>query len=131
ARIVERGQALVRLGVVPSASGLVTQAMSTYGPVVHGQLAAELRDQPSSVLVDELREGQIDLAVVAITDPPSGLEVTELFDDPLVLVLPRDHALASSSAIGWRQLAHERLAMFVSGSVSTLAGAQFARMDHE
>lgn len=134
ARIVERGQALVRLGVVPSASGLVTQALSGYAPVAEGRVAVELRDQPSSVLVGELRDGQLDLAVVAVTDPPSGLEVTELFEDPLVLVLPDGHALAQADEVGWRQLARERLVMFASGSVSALAGpasAQFARVEQE
>ncbi len=134
ARIVERGQALVRLGVVPSASGLVTQALSGYAPVAEGRVAVELRDQPSSVRVGELRDGQLDLAVVAVTDPPSGLEVTELVEDPLVLVLPDGHALAQADEVGWRQLARERLVMFASGSVSALAGpasAQFARVEQE
>lgn len=134
ARIVERGQALVRLGVVPSASGLLTQALSGYAPVAEGQVAVELSDQPSSVLVGELRDGQLDLAVVAVTDPPSGLEVTELFEDPLVLVLPSGHVLTQAAEVGWRQLTRERLVMFASGSVSALAGpasAQFARVEQE
>lgn len=134
AQILVSGQALLRLGVVPSAAALVTEALQTHPPVASGELKVDLLDLPSSALLDELRQGRIDLAVVALTEPPAGLAVTELFEDPLVLVLPRGHALAEGTEVAWRQLRQERLVLFASGSVSELAGpasAQFARIERE
>jgi LysR family hydrogen peroxide-inducible transcriptional activator len=134
AQIMASGQALVRLGVVPSAAALVTEALQAHPPVASGELKVDLLDLPSSALLEELRQGRIDLAVVALTEPPAGLDVTELFEDPLVLVLPRSHALADGAEVAWRQLRHERLVLFASGSVSELAGpasAQFARIERE
>ncbi len=67
---VQRGRAFVRVGVIPSASGRVTAAASEFLETGRREVEIAWRDAPSTVLLAELRSGQLDMAVAAITEPP-------------------------------------------------------------
>jgi len=128
---VQRGRAYVRVGVIPSASARVAAAASEFLQT-EGRREVELswRDAPSNTLLSELRSGQIDMAVAAITEPPGGLTCIDLFRDPLVLVVRRDHPLAAAGDASWEAIGKERLVLFESGSMPALgnpARAQFAQ----
>ncbi|EJE53159.1 transcriptional regulator [Acidovorax sp. CF316] len=139
---VQRGRALVRIGVIPSASARVVAAVGEFlqeedqqqragAPAQRSRMDLAWRDAPSTTLLAEVRSGQLDLAIAAITEPPGSLVCTDLFRDPLVLVLRRDHALAQANKpVAWQDIGHERLALFESGSMPALgesARAQFAQ----
>ena len=141
---VQRGRALVRIGVIPSASARVVAAVGEFLAEEEAQqqdaaapaqqrsrMDLAWRDAPSTTLLAEVRSGQLDLAIAAITEPPGSLVCTDLFRDPLVLVLRRDHALArADKPVAWQDIGHERLALFESGSMPALgesARAQFAQ----
>jgi LysR family hydrogen peroxide-inducible transcriptional activator len=130
---VQRGRAFVRIGVIPSASARVAAAASEFlKSGERGEREVELawRDAPSNTLLAELRSGQLDMAVAAITEPPGGLACIDLFRDPLVLVVRRDHALAAAGDAHWEAIGKERLVLFESGSMPALgnpARAQFAQ----
>ena len=141
---VQRGRALVRIGVIPSASARVVAAVGEFLAEEEAQqqdaaapaqqrsrMDLAWRDAPSTTLLAEVRSGQLDLAIAAITEPPGSLACTDLFRDPLVLVLRRDHALArADKPVAWQDIGHERLALFESGSMPALgesARAQFAQ----
>jgi LysR family hydrogen peroxide-inducible transcriptional activator len=130
---VQRGRAFVRIGVIPSASARVAAAASEFlKSGERGEREVELawRDAPSNTLLAELRSGQLDMAVAAITEPPGGLACIDLFRDPLVLVVRRDHALAAAGDAQWEAIGKERLVLFESGSMPALgnpARAQFAQ----
>lgn len=128
---VQRGRAFVRVGVIPSASGRVASAVAEF---TDGGKARDVefawRDAPSNTLLAEVRSGQLDMAVAAITEPPGGLVCVDLFRDPLVLVVRRDHPLAHAVEANWEALGSERLVLFESGSMPALgdpARAQFAQ----
>ncbi|MDM0034545.1 LysR family transcriptional regulator [Variovorax sp. J22P271] len=128
---VQRGRAFVRIGVIPSASARVAAAVAAFvgGGAPHG-IEFAWRDAPSNVLLAEVRSGQLDLAVAAITEPPGGLACVDLFRDPLVLVVRRDHPLAAAGGTDWEAIGGERLVLFESGSMPALgdpARAQFAQ----
>lgn len=128
---VRRGRAFVRIGVIPSASGAVTGAVKEFLQEGGRELELAWRDAPSTTLLAEVRSGQLDFAVAAITEVPGGgLASVELFRDPLVLVLRHDHALASLQEVSWEAIGSERLVLFESGSMPALgnpARAQFAQ----
>ncbi|MGJ7507736.1 LysR family transcriptional regulator [Variovorax sp. GT1P44] len=128
---VQRGRAFVRVGVIPSASGRVASAVADFmGRSAAREVEFAWRDAPSNTLLAEVRSGQLDMAVAAITEPPSGLVCVDLFRDPLVLVVRRDHPLAQAGEANWEALGNERLVLFESGSMPALgdpARAQFAQ----
>ncbi|MDN8613945.1 LysR family transcriptional regulator [Variovorax ginsengisoli] len=128
---VQRGRAFVRIGVIPSASARVAASVAAFvgGDAQHGVEFA-WRDAPSNALLAEVRSGQLDLAVAAITEPPGGLVCIDLFRDPLVLVVRRDDPLAAAGGADWEAIGGERLVLFESGSMPALgdpARAQFAQ----
>ncbi|WP_198087414.1 LysR family transcriptional regulator [Variovorax sp. E3] len=127
---VQRGRAFVRVGVIPSASARVAAAAGEFLATGPREVELSWRDAPSNTLLAELRSGQIDMAVAAITEPPGGLTCIDLFRDPLVLVVRRDHALAAAGDAHWEAIGKERLVLFESGSMPALgnpARAQFAQ----
>lgn len=128
---VQRGRAFVRIGVIPSASARVAAAVADFiGSDASPGVEFAWRDAPSNALLTEVRSGQLDLAVAAITEPPGGLVCADLFRDPLVLVVRRVHPLASAGSADWETIASERLVLFESGSMPALgdpARAQFAQ----
>ena len=127
---VQRGRAFVRIGVIPSASARVAAAASEFLQGDPREVELAWRDAPSNTLLAELRSGQLDMAVAAITEPPGGLTCIDLFRDPLVLVVRRDHALAAAGDANWEAIGKERLVLFESGSMPALgnpARAQFAQ----
>ena len=132
---VQRGRSFVRIGVIPSASARLVAAVGQFlegaGAGVHRDIDLAWRDAPSTTLLAEVRSGQLDMAVAAITEPPGSLTCIDLFLDPLVVVLRRDHALArAGKQATWQEIGRERLALFESGSMPALgesARAQFAQ----
>jgi LysR family hydrogen peroxide-inducible transcriptional activator len=128
---VQRGRAFVRVGVIPSASARVAAVVSEFlGQGGQREVELAWRDAPSTTLLAELRSGQLDMAVAAITEPPNGLICIDLFRDPLVLVVRRDHPLAAAGDANWEAIGKERLVLFESGSMPALgnpARAQFAQ----
>jgi LysR family hydrogen peroxide-inducible transcriptional activator len=127
---VQRGRAFVRIGVIPSASARVAAAAGEFLQGDPREVELAWRDAPSNTLLAELRSGQLDMAVAAITEPPGGLTCIDLFRDPLVLVVRRDHALAAAGDANWEAIGKERLVLFESGSMPALgnpARAQFAQ----
>jgi len=132
---VQRGRAFVRVGVIPSASARVVAAVGQFlqgaGTRVQRDIDLAWRDAPSTALLAEVSSGQLDMAIAAITEPPGSLACIDLFRDPLVVVLRREHALVrAGEQAAWQEIGHERLALFQSGSMPALgesARAQFAQ----
>ncbi|QWF83618.1 LysR family transcriptional regulator [Amycolatopsis sp. CA-230715] len=83
-----------------------------------------LREGLSPALLNAVARGRIDFAVVTSPgEPPPGVELTALLDDPLFLAVPRSHPLASSPGVGASELRTQR---WIAGSAdpgSTLLGA--------
>lgn len=128
--VVQRGRALVRVGVIPSASTRLAAAVNAFKPADGPPVEFVWRDAPSTMLMQEVREGRLDLALAAITEPPGGLTCIDLFQDPLVLVVRSDHPLAREGQATWKAIGHERLVLFESGSMPALgepARAQFSQ----
>jgi DNA-binding transcriptional LysR family regulator len=78
----------------------------------HPGVEVSITEGMPSELVDRIRGGDLDLAVVfdfpqAGEDRGEGLEFHHLLDDPLDLVLPADHALANAKTVAYADLAGE------------------------
>ena len=55
-------------------------------------------------LVEQVRDGELDVAFVATTDHLTGMTRTELGRRPLVLLCPPEHPLARSARVDWEDL---------------------------
>jgi LysR family hca operon transcriptional activator len=96
------------------AIGFLTGYEMDWLPAVMGLLRAELpgievviHSQDSPDLAAGLIRGKIDLAFLRPEKQASGLKFRPLRKDPLLVVMPRDHALAARTSIRPQDLAGE------------------------
>jgi DNA-binding transcriptional LysR family regulator len=78
----------------------------------HPGVEIAIKEGMPSALVELLRAGDLDLAVVfdfpqAGENRGEGLELIQLLDDPLDVVVPRDHPLAKKDRVRFADLADE------------------------
>jgi DNA-binding transcriptional LysR family regulator len=78
----------------------------------HPAIRVSITEGMPSTLVDTLRAGDLDLAIVfdftqAGEDRGESLEVHHLLDDPFDAVVPADHTLAKASEVAYSDLADE------------------------
>ncbi|MDX6719982.1 MAG: hypothetical protein QOJ63_2236 [Solirubrobacteraceae bacterium] len=111
--IIELRAGLVRLGASPAAQvGLIPRALVTFR-ARHPAVDVELNEAEPPLLIDHLRSGTIDLAIVYTvpgSDHPFKPPITlrALGDDPLVVVLAATHRMARRRAVRLADLAGER-----------------------
>ena len=104
-------------------------AMHTMGPVDvslalaifherHPSVELTVREQSSEELAEMLRADELDLAFLSVTEriESHGLGLHQLFNEELVVILPRDHRLGSRRRIRMPELAGEVLISYREGA---------------
>ena len=82
------------------------------------QIEIALREDVTDLMLAGLREGELDVALVHLTDPAPGadLEVEPLFDDELALAVAPHHRLAASAHARLSDVRDEPFISFRPGS---------------
>ena len=101
----------LRVGAFATAdAALVPRAMATF----HGtypSVVLSLAEALTPVLLTQLRDGELDLAVISekAGQPldTDGLELTHLLDDPMLVAVPREHRLAKRRTVRYTDLAED------------------------
>jgi DNA-binding transcriptional LysR family regulator len=76
------------------------------------QVQVRLHEGFTTTLIEHLRRGEIDLAVVRDGEPTAGLDATDLATEPFVAVLPTDHPRARDTTLGAGALRHDPFVFF-------------------
>jgi DNA-binding transcriptional LysR family regulator len=99
--------------------GFMSAAIYTLLPQVLREFAArspqvklELRELAIPVQLEALRKGDIDVGFVRPPIADAALEVETVLSEPLVVALPRGHALAKLNRVSARRLKEEPFVMF-------------------
>ncbi|MFB9378279.1 LysR family transcriptional regulator [Kineococcus gynurae] len=71
----------------------------------HPEVEITFRQAGSHALLELVRDGELDLAVVATTEHLGALPRTEVGREPLILLTPPGHPLAARAEVGWDDLA--------------------------
>lgn len=66
-------------------------------------------------LLELLRQGEIDAALVALPLPDTGFMVRELYDEPFVVAIPQGHAWSGRTSIDSEELKNETMLLLGSG----------------
>jgi DNA-binding transcriptional LysR family regulator len=83
----------------------------------HPGVAVTVREDVAFTLLDQLREGGLDLVMGLVdADALEGVEGVRLIDEELVVVAPLDHPLARAKRVPVRRLAGEPLVIYSTGS---------------
>ena len=79
------------------------------------QMPLMLQENFTVKLLEMLRTGEIDCAILAEPFPDTGLAMAALYDEPFVAAVPRTHALAKLSSVTAEQLKSETMLLLGTG----------------
>ena len=105
----------LRLGVI------YTIAPYLLPPLVHKvieltpQMPLLLQEQLTVKLLEMLRNGELDVAVLAEPFPDHGLATAALYDEPFVVAVPRGHRLAQGEPVHTEQIRDETMLLLGTG----------------
>jgi LysR family hydrogen peroxide-inducible transcriptional activator len=143
-REAESIRGIARAAVDPEAGSLRMGLFPTLAPYLLPHVVPELHarfrrlelllvEEKTEVLLQRLRDGRLDVAVLALPVHDEGLHVEPLFSEDFLLAVPADHALASSEEpVAPSVLADQHVLLLEEGhclreqalSVCRLAGAE-------
>lgn len=79
------------------------------------QMPLMLQENFTARLLEMLRTGEIDCAIMAEPFPDTGLAVAPLYDEPFLIAVPSTHPLASREAISAQELKRETMLLLGTG----------------
>jgi LysR family transcriptional regulator, hydrogen peroxide-inducible genes activator len=79
------------------------------------QMPLMLQENFTAKLLDMLRMGELDCAIMAEPFPDTGLAVAPLYDEPFVAAVPAGHALAQRESISAEELKAETMLLLGTG----------------
>jgi LysR family transcriptional regulator, hydrogen peroxide-inducible genes activator len=127
--VIEQAQAIKEIakrGKDPLNGALKLGIIYTIGPyllpelVKHAiedvpQMPLMLQENFTTRLVEMLRTGELDCAVMAEPFPDAGLAVAALYDEPFMVAVPATHALAHHASISAEALKRETMLLLGTG----------------
>ncbi|MBL8891763.1 MAG: LysR family transcriptional regulator [Planctomycetaceae bacterium] len=94
----------IRIGAIPTIAPYFLPAfLRTFAKRFPQAISAVYEDTTKNLL-HQIAQGEIDLAVLALPVSEKHLEVQSLFDEELLVALPRDHALCEKSQLRLKDL---------------------------
>ena len=79
------------------------------------QMPLILQENFTVKLMELLRQGELDAAIMALPLPDHGMMVQPLYDEPFVVAMPKDHAWAERASISAEELKSETMLLLGSG----------------
>ena len=106
-----------RAGMVSSGPFLDVPGVLADFSAAHPHVVCSLVEQGTGALLEGLRGGRLDVALVGAAGPlPDDLEVRTVSEQPLVLAVPPDHPLAGLSSAGPADLVGHDLVLPAEGN---------------
>ncbi|MEY4733197.1 MAG: Hydrogen peroxide-inducible s activator [Pseudomonadota bacterium] len=117
---------IAKRGKDPLAGPLRLGVIYTIGPYILPSLVRQVIDRTPQMplmlqenftvrLLEMLRTGEIDCAILAEPFPDTGLAQAPLYDEPFVAALPRSHPLAGEASLTTDQLKDETMLLLGNG----------------
>jgi LysR family hydrogen peroxide-inducible transcriptional activator len=79
------------------------------------QMPLMLQENFTARLLDMLRTGELDCAIMAEPFPDTGLAIAPLYDEPFMVALPKAHPLAKRKSIDAEELKDEKMLLLGTG----------------
>jgi LysR family hydrogen peroxide-inducible transcriptional activator len=117
---------IAKRGKDPLAGPLKLGVIYTIGPYLLPDLVRQVIEQTPQMplmlqenftvrLLEQLRLGEIDCAILAEPFPDTNLAVAPLYDEPFVAAVPANHALASRASLTAEEIKHETMLLLGTG----------------
>jgi LysR family hydrogen peroxide-inducible transcriptional activator len=128
-RVIEGAQEIreiAKLGKDPLSAPLRLGVIYTIGPYLLPDLVRQaiarvpqmplmLQENFTAKLLDMLRMGELDCAIMAEPFPDTGLAVAPLYDEPFQAAVPASHPFAQRSSISAEELKNETMLLLGTG----------------
>ena len=105
----------IRLGVIPTIGPFLLPRMLGELRQTYGKLRLYLKEEISARLAAMLKQGQLDVLMLAFPYPLRDVETTILFEDEFLLCMPSGHALEKRQSVRQNQLHGEALLLLEEG----------------
>ncbi len=117
--IAKRGQdplsGPLRLGVIYTIGPYLLPDLVRKAIELTPQMPLMLQENFTSKLLDMLRTGELDCAILAEPFPDTGLAVAPLYDEPFMVAVPKKHTLAKRRSIPAEELKQETMLLLGTG----------------
>jgi LysR family hydrogen peroxide-inducible transcriptional activator len=127
--VIEQASAIKEIakrGKDPLNGPLKLGIIYTIGPYLLPQLVRQVIDRTPQMplvlqenftvkLLDMLRTGELDCAIMAEPFPDTGLAIAPLYDEPFVVAMPHTHPLATAKQISAEALKRETMLLLGAG----------------
>jgi LysR family hydrogen peroxide-inducible transcriptional activator len=105
----------LRIGVIPTLGPYLLPHLLVTARERIPKLPLAIVEEPTALLVKGVLSGELDAAIVATTHASEGLSEIPIFDEPLWLVVPRDHALAKNDSVAIADIDARSLLLLTDG----------------
>jgi LysR family hydrogen peroxide-inducible transcriptional activator len=128
-QVIEQAQAIreiAKLGKDPVSGPLRLGVIYTIGPYLLPDLVKNaiatvpqmplmLQENFTAKLLDMLRTGELDAAIMAEPFPDTGLAIAPLYDEPFLAAVPAGHPFAQRSSVTAEELKNETMLLLGTG----------------
>ena len=125
----DKGQVVI--GAIPTIAPYFLPATLASFTKQHAGVTVNVVEDMTSVLLEKLHEGRIDLALLVLPVPGEGLACEELIREPMFAVLPDNHRLAKRKKIDLRQISADSFLLLKEGHCfreNTVSACRRSRM---
>ncbi len=105
----------LRLGVIYTIAPYLLPDLVRQAIARTPQMPLMLQENFTVKLLESLRTGELDCAIMAEPFPDTGLAIAPLYDEPFVAVVPTSHPLAAQDHITAQQLKSETMLLLGNG----------------
>jgi LysR family hydrogen peroxide-inducible transcriptional activator len=117
--IAKRGQdplaAPLRLGIIYTIGPYLLPELVRRVIELSPQMPLMLQENFTVRLLEMLRAGELDCAILAEPFPDTGLAIAPLHDEPFLAALPKGHALASRKSVSAEELKQQTMLLLGTG----------------
>jgi LysR family transcriptional regulator, hydrogen peroxide-inducible genes activator len=118
-QIAQRGKdplaGALRLGIIYTIAPYLLPELVRANIARTPQMPLMLHENFTAKLLDMLRSGELDCAIMAEPFPDTGLAVAPLYDEPFMAAVPRGHALAKRKSVSAEELKRETMLLLGTG----------------
>ncbi len=105
----------LRLGVIYTIGPYLLPDLVRHAIAMTPQMPLMLQENFTVKLIEELRMGEIDCAILAEPFPDANLAIAPLYDEPFMAAVPSSHPLAQRSSITAEELKKETMLLLGNG----------------
>ena len=105
----------LRLGIIYTIGPYLLPELVRHAIAMTPQMPLMLQENFTVKLLDMLRTGELDCAILAEPFPDTGLAIAPLYDEPFLVAVPASHPLAQQPSISSEALKKETMLLLGTG----------------